>query len=248
MTKKLVTLTLLVLVALSATNCKKLQARDNLNKGIKAFRDTHYEKAVDYFKAATELDPELTNAELYLATAYAQQYIPGGGSDENKKFADNAIQTFEKVLQKDSKNTSAVAGLAGIYQSLNDFQKAREYYKKQQELEPTNATAFYSLGSIDWYICYDKNNPPPPEEQMVITTEGLASLDKAIAINPDYEEALTFKNLLLRVQAGLTKDEAEKKRLTAEADTYFAKALETRQKNIEKQQKSNAGGITLDSK
>ena len=33
--------------------------------------------AINYFQEAIRLDPELTNAELYLATAYAQQFIPG---------------------------------------------------------------------------------------------------------------------------------------------------------------------------
>ena len=29
---------------------QKLQARDNLNKGVKAFREAKYEKAVEYFE------------------------------------------------------------------------------------------------------------------------------------------------------------------------------------------------------
>jgi len=104
---------LLGLAVFATASCQKLQARDNLNKGIKAFRDGKFDRAVDYFNEATRLDPELTNAELYLATAYAQQFIPGAPSDENKKFAENAISTFEKVLQRDPTNYSAVAGLAG---------------------------------------------------------------------------------------------------------------------------------------
>src|SRR5262245_9229956 len=107
MTRKLVTLCALALFVLGAASCQKLQARDNLNKGIKAFREGKFERAVEFFDNATKLDPELTNAELYLATAYAQQFIPGAGSEENTKFAQNAIKTFEKVLQKDSKNASA---------------------------------------------------------------------------------------------------------------------------------------------
>src|SRR5687767_3951466 len=99
MMKKLLTLGLLAAFLMMIAGCDKLRARDNLNKGIKAFKEGHFERAVDFFTTATQLDPELTNAELYLATAYAQQYIPGAPSEENQKFADNAIQTFEKVLQ-----------------------------------------------------------------------------------------------------------------------------------------------------
>jgi tetratricopeptide (TPR) repeat protein len=241
MTKRILALGLLVLLASFSVSCAKLQARDNLNKGIKAFKEGHFERAVDFFKTASELDPELTNAELYLATAYAQQFIPGAPSEENQKFADNAIATFEKVLEKDPKNTSAVAGIAGLYQSQLKFQQAREYYKKHTEIEPTNAVPFYAIGSIDWYIVYDKNAPPPLEEQPAIVEEGLQYLDKALAINPDYDDAMTYKNLLLREKARLTQSEEEKKQLIAEADEWFNKALATRAKNAEKAQAA-AGG------
>src|SRR5919108_5345014 len=87
------------ILALALTGCAKLQARDNLNKGVRAFRDAHYENAVNYFKQAVELDPDLTTAEIYLATAYSQQYIPGGRGEDNQKYAQMAIQTFEDVLK-----------------------------------------------------------------------------------------------------------------------------------------------------
>jgi tetratricopeptide (TPR) repeat protein len=241
MTKKLLTLGFLALLLASTASCAKLKARDNLNKGIKAFKEGHFERAVDFFKNATELDPELTNAELYLATAYAQQFIPGAPSEENAKFAENAIATFERVLAKDPKNTSAVAGIAGLYQSQLKFQQAREYYKKHTEIEPNNAVPHYAIGSIDWYIVYDKNSPPPLEEQPPIVEEGLESLKKALELNPDYEDAMTYMNLLLREKARLAKTEAERKQLMAEADEYYEKALATRARNAEKQQRALGG-------
>ena len=227
-------LAFLSLLALAATSCAKLQARDNLNKGVQAFRDTRYEKSVDYFKKAIELDPDLTTAELYLATAYAQQFVPGGRDENNEKNAKLAIQTFEDVLKHDSANVSAVAGLAGIYQNTNDFKKAHEYYGKYAALDSTNATPYYAIGSLDWIIVYDKNNPPPPEEQVRLVDEGLANLDKALALNPDYEDAMTYKNLLYREKARLTSSDDDKKKLTAMADEWFNKALETRKKIAEK--------------
>src|SRR5215467_16241288 len=107
------------ILALASTGCAKLQARDNLNKGVRAFRDAHYENAVNYFKQAVELDPELTTAEIYLATAYSQQYIPGGRSEDNDKNGKLAIQTFDNVLKRDASNVNAIAGLASIYQNTN---------------------------------------------------------------------------------------------------------------------------------
>ena len=50
---------LLGLLSLGLTGCQRLQARDNLNKGVRAFREANYPSAVDFFKLAIELDPGL---------------------------------------------------------------------------------------------------------------------------------------------------------------------------------------------
>jgi tetratricopeptide (TPR) repeat protein len=236
----------LAMLALASTSCAKLQARDNLNKGVRAFRDAHYENAVDFFKEAIRLDPDLTNAELYLATAYAQQFIPGAASEENQKYAELAIETFDNVLKRDPNNVTAIGGLASIYQNTNQFQKAHDFYLKNAALEPTNPVPFYAVGSVNWIMVFNKNNPPPPEEQAQLIEEGLSNLDKALAINPTYEDAMTYKNLLYREKARLATDEQEKTQLIAQADEWFNKALETRKKNAEKA--AGPGGITLGEK
>jgi tetratricopeptide (TPR) repeat protein len=227
-------LAFLAILALASASCAKLQARDNLNKGVRAFRDTHYENAVSYFKKAVELDPDLTTAEIYLGTAYAQQFVPNGRGEDNDKNAKLAIQTFEDVLKHDSGNVNAVAGLASIYQNTQDLQKAHEYYMKYATLDSTNPVPYYAIGSLDWIIVYDKNNPPPPEDQVKLIDEGLTNLDKALALNQDYEDAMTYKNLLYREKARLSDNEEDKKKLTAQADEWFNKALETRKRNAEK--------------
>jgi tetratricopeptide (TPR) repeat protein len=227
-------LAFLAILALASASCAKLQARDNLNKGVRAFRDTHYENAVSYFKKAVELDPDLTTAEIYLGTAYAQQFVPNGRGEDNDKNAKLAIQTFEDVLKHDSANVNAVAGLASIYQNTQDLPKAHEYYMKYAQLDSTNPVPYYAIGSLDWIIVYDKNNPPPVEEQGKLIDEGLANLDKALALNQDYEDAMTYKNLLYREKSRLAANEEDKKKLTAQADEWFNKALETRKRNAEK--------------
>ena len=55
---------------LISSGCEKLKARDNLNKGVNAFKNAKFADAVGHFKTAVELDPKLSSARLYLATAY----------------------------------------------------------------------------------------------------------------------------------------------------------------------------------
>jgi Tfp pilus assembly protein PilF len=240
-------LPLLAILALAVSGCAKLQARDNLNKGVRAFRDAHYDNAVKYFQQAVQLDPALTTAEIYLGTAYAQQYVPNSHANaENDKNAQMAIQTFEHVLQGDPNNVNAIAGLASMYQNLGqedtkNLRKSHDYYMKYAQLDDKNPVPFYAIGSLDWLMVFDKNNPDPQEEQIKTIDEGLANLDKALALNPDYDDAMTYKNLLYRQKADRTSAEEDKKKLTDMADEWFNKSLDTRKKNAEKKKSVAVG-------
>ncbi len=153
------------LVAGAGTGCQKLRARDNLNKGVQAFKNARYPEAVERFKTAVELDPTFPTARLYLATAYMSQYIPGAESPENLQMAKAAKDNFLKVLDQDPKNSVALASLASLNYneagSIQDkdkkFQKldeARGWYAKLSQADPKNKEAFYSLGVIAWAKWY----------------------------------------------------------------------------------------------
>src|SRR5580704_12607810 len=105
---------LLILVA-AASGCNKLKARDLLNKGVAAFKNGQTDAAIEDFKQAKDSDPDLMNARLYLATAYASLYIPGAPSAENLARGNQAIAEFKEVLEKDPNSLSALDNLGSIY-------------------------------------------------------------------------------------------------------------------------------------
>ena len=71
-----------------------------------------------------------------------------------------------------------------------------------------------------------------------LSTKVSQYLDKALALNPDYDDAMTYKNLLLSPKGPTCEPtEEEKASSTAQADEWFNKALETRKKNQEKKQR-----------
>src|SRR5215472_5231574 len=152
-------LRVLVLVAagtmlLSATGCSKLRARDQLNKGVQSYKNAKYEEAIEHFKQAVDLDPTLINARLYLATAFAQQYIPGADAPDNNKFAEQAIDQYKAVLNADPKNVNSVKGIAYLYLQMKQFDKAKEFYRKATELDPNDPEPYYSVAVIDWTQTY----------------------------------------------------------------------------------------------
>jgi tetratricopeptide (TPR) repeat protein len=151
-------------MVLFGTGCNKLKSRDDLNKGVAAYRNAKYADAVEYFKEAIALDPTNPNAGVYLATAYMMQWIPGAESPENAEFATKAKAEFLKVLEKDSGDKVALAYLASLaYNSaqsmtpdkkLEALNEAISWYRKLIDVDPKNKEAFYSLGVIAWAKWY----------------------------------------------------------------------------------------------
>ena len=86
-------------LVLFGTGCEKLKSRDDLNKGVAAYKSAKYNDAVSLFTEAADLDPTNLNARTYLAIAYMMQWIPGATSPENMQFAAKAREQFAKVLE-----------------------------------------------------------------------------------------------------------------------------------------------------
>lgn len=154
-----------VVLAGFSAGCRKLEARDNLNKGVQAFKGAKYGEAVEFFKTAIELDPEYPTARLYLATAYMSQYIPGAESPENLAYAKNALDNFQLVLEADPTNSTAVESIASLYylqaqgtpkleDKITRLGEAEKWYKRLTEVEPSRKEAWYSLGVIAWAKWY----------------------------------------------------------------------------------------------
>jgi tetratricopeptide (TPR) repeat protein len=154
---------LLILVA-GVSGCNKLKARDLLNKGVAAFKNGLYDAAIENFKQAKDLDPGLMNARLYLATAYASQYIPGAPSDQNVRLGTQAINEFKEVLQIDPNNLSAIDGIGSIIFQMagtpydpKKFEESKSYHQKHIDLRPNDPEPYYWIGVIDWTLAFRAN-------------------------------------------------------------------------------------------
>lgn len=151
----------LLLVMFGAAGCDKLKARDQLNKGVAAFKNGKYDDSVENFKAAKDLDPNLLNARLYLATAYATEYIPGAPSDDNIRLANQAIAEFQDVLKTDPNNLPAIDGIGSILYNMagtpftpETFEMSKQYHMKHIQIMPEDPEPYYWVGVIDWTLAY----------------------------------------------------------------------------------------------
>ena len=155
----------IALMAFAASGCNKLKARDQLNKGVQSYKNGQYDQAIENFKTAKQLDPGLLNARLYLATAYASQYIPGAPSEENVRKGQEAVAEFQDVLRIDPKNLSAIDGIGSILYQMAaapftpaKFEESKSYHLKHIQLKPEDPEPYYWVGVIDWTLTFRANS------------------------------------------------------------------------------------------
>ena len=246
----------LLLLLPFSSGCRRLRARDQLNKGVGAFRNAQFQAAIMHFQNAVALDPTLLNARLYLATAYAQQYVPGGESPENVKFAQQAIEAFDDVLKMDPNNVTAIASAAQMYYNMKKFDKAQQYQRRWLQVEPNNPVPYYWIGVLDWATCFphtqqmrkdlkiefpkDPSNPSslPPfpekaraqleEQNAPLVKEGVEVLEKAIQLKPNDFGTMSYLNLMYRQKADLESDAAAREADLKQAEDWTDKALALR--------------------
>jgi len=265
--RKLAMILAVAALAVLGSSCKMLQSRDQINKGVVAFKNAQYPEAVERFKTAVELDPNFITARLYLATAYMLQYIPGADSPENNNMAKAALDQFQKVLDQEPKNTVAIGYIASLYLNQKNWNDARQWYQRLTSVDPNNADAYYSLGFIawsEWYPIYGtaraqlgmKQEDPGPIKDKKVKAElkakygpvidaGLQSLDKALQINPEYDDAMAYENLLIRERADLVDTREEYEAAVKVANAWIDKALATKKLKAERKTKAT-GGITTE--
>jgi tetratricopeptide (TPR) repeat protein len=246
-----------LLLMLSVSSCNRLKARDHLNKGVQSYRNAQFQPAIMHFKEAVRLDPTLLNARLYLATAYAQQYVPGGDSAENQQTAKDAIAAFEDVLKMDnpatSASTTALASIAQIYYSMKKFDDAKKYNQRRIEIEPNNPEPYYWIGVLDWAIAFpdaqkvrsDHNLTQPDakgnlpvipakfrkdlaEKNGPLVDEGLKALNKAIELKPNDADSMVYLNLMYRQKAEIDEDDDTRAADLKQAEDWVNKALAAR--------------------
>jgi tetratricopeptide (TPR) repeat protein len=225
-----------VAAVVAGGGCDKLRARDKLNKGVQAYKAGQTDLAIEDFKTAKDLDPGLTNARLYLATAYSAQYIPGAPSPENIRNGQQAAQEFKDILANDPANLSAIDGLGSILYNMAGgppfdpkmMEESKSYHQKHIQLKPDDPEPYYWVGVIDWSLAFRGNrdmreeynktakksirdtDPAPPalatsfqQKYGTVVDEGIASLQKAMQLRTDYDDAMAYLNLLYRQKADM---------------------------------------------
>jgi hypothetical protein len=117
--------------------------------------------------------------------------------------------------------------LAAYYDRQGQFDKLIQSLEARTQQEPNNPEAYYTIATY-YFNKASRDFSLKADDKVKYAAAGVAATDKALAINKDYMEALTFKNLLLRLEANLEKNVARQQALLKEADQIKNRAEELR--------------------
>jgi tetratricopeptide (TPR) repeat protein len=211
------------------------------------------EKAIDHYISSVDLEANVEMRKLsmqYLVAAFGpdkanqpaksepvlEQMIESDPSNPDNYFVlaklyedsglfDEAEGVLNRVRDIRADDPAVYMQVAGFYNRNEEFDKTIQALSQRAALEPDNPEAFYTIGTFYWEKAF-RDFLLTDEEKGEFIMLGLEQLDTALNLNQDYVEALTYKNILLRLQANLTEDLDEREALLEEADTLRDRAEE----------------------
>ncbi len=255
-------------MVLTMSGCNQLEARDQLNKGVDAYKAGHYDEAIEHFQKAMELDPKLTMAKTYLGSALEQNVVPQLDTPENVKTAMQAIDIFQEELSQKPDDVNSMKQIAGLYYEIKKVDDAKAWQMKVLEIDPKDPDAAYWIGMIDWTRAHQnklnalqaaglnddgKGNVKAPKnvmeplakENAPLVDEGLKYLTMAVDNKSNYDQAMQMLNLIYRNKADVDYgNPTAVAQDLALAEDWTHKAMDMRKANEEKKDQA-PGGITM---
>ncbi|HYZ85118.1 MAG TPA: tetratricopeptide repeat protein [Bryobacteraceae bacterium] len=190
---------------------------------------------------------------------------------QNAKAAhDNFVKVLEQepnntiaIASLASLHYSEAQGTQALDAKLQKLDEARQWYEKLAQVDPKNKEAYYSLGVITWAKWYPRlmearaklgmkpEDPGPIKDNKLrlelkekygpMIENGLQNLQKALEIDPQYDDAMAYMNLLIRERADLADTPDQYKKDIETADNWVQKALDTKKIKAEEVAKKGAG-------
>ncbi len=219
----------LAILVVSTSGCSlvnRIRAKNELNEAARSYREGRFDEAEQHSRKALELDPESKTALSFIARTIHAQYRPGVQTPENLAKANEAIQAYQRILEKDPKNDEAYKAIAYLYGAIKEEDKLRSWIAARandSSLSPEKrAEAYVVLASKDWDCSFKITELPTnkqttvgagnratvsykkPTDQKEFNTaqscvkRGLEEIENAIKNDPSSESAWSYKtNLLL---------------------------------------------------
>jgi tetratricopeptide (TPR) repeat protein len=246
----------------------------------------HYEKALECNKANTPnlqqvrlntlgaltaiySEPPLSNYEK--ALSFAEQLVKDNPNDAKNLYAmanlyekfnrvAEAEQTYERVVQQNSKDAKACGALAAFYNKPLWDEKGAVFVEGQSQgmrrakfdaaiatlakcadIDPSDPSGHYKLAMFFWDKAY-RDPMLSDKDKDELADKGIEAVNVALETKPDYWEAIITKGLLFRVKAQVAPNAASRKQYLDQAVMLQKQAMDLRKE----QQAAEAAGAGAD--
>ena len=223
-TRVVIALAILVVSTSGCSLVNRIRAKNQLNEAARAYHDGHFEEAEQYSRRALELDPDSKTAPLFIARTIHAQYKPGVQAPENLAKANEAIQAYQLVLERNPKSDEAYKAIAYLYGATKETEKLRAWISARANdtsLPPEKrAEGFIVLASQDWDCSFKITELPSNQTKTLVNNKmtiaykkpanqkdfdtaqvcmkrGLEEVENAIKLDPNSEPAWSYKTNLL---------------------------------------------------
>lgn len=139
-------------------------------KGIIAKNSNKYDEAIEYFKRAIEINPNLEYAHIELGFLYYK-----------KRLYDLEKKAYEEAMRINPDNTDAMFYLATNLETRGYYDEAAQLFEKITAVDPEDADAFYELG-LAYIARGQKAKAVDVCEKLQKLDAGLAGKLRAIAL------------------------------------------------------------------
>ncbi|HEV2664462.1 MAG TPA: hypothetical protein VG324_06105 [Blastocatellia bacterium] len=143
---------------------KKVIAKDKLNQGMIEYNKGNTKNAQEFFKDASETDPNNPTTWLCLGATLVKDYKKQIDEAKKKEFANQALEVYQKALSLANDNCSVIDNALSYMAVIHDDMKNTEEWRKTMEERATNkcmkkeikAQSFYGIGVSYWKCSYDQ--------------------------------------------------------------------------------------------
>src|SRR5438132_163570 len=182
-------LALLVVFSAGCTLVNKIRAKNELNEAARSYREAHLDEAVKHAQRALDLDPTNKTAPIFIARITHQEYL---NKAEDKGKAREAIQAYQRVLEKDPDNDEAYKAISVLYSALKDDQNLRAWIMKRasdaSKKEAQRAEAYAVLAGMDQQCSFQITELP--DVKVISQAGGKGSVSYKKPKDPaDYDKA-----------------------------------------------------------
>lgn len=197
------------------------------------------------------------------------QKMAQNAKDQFEKVLEQEPNNTMAIASIASLEYNQAKAVQGVENKLKQMDEAKKWYEKLVATDPKSKEGYYSLGVITWEQWYPayvmarqkagmKMEEPGPIKKKEIRDElrekygkslqyGLDNLQKGLEIDPEYDDAMAYMNLIIRQRADLNDDPAQYKKDIETADNWVQKALETKKAKAARAAQA-PGGITMEKK